>query len=86
MSLTIRYYAGARAATGLDSEVLDLPRSGPCTVDEVLRSLSERHGPELAKVLAACSFLLDEVAVRSLETTVPASGAVLDVLPPFAGG
>lgn len=84
-SLTVRYFAGARAAAGVESEVLPLPSSGDVTMDDVLRELSERHGPGLAKVLAACSFLLDEVAVRSTETTV-ADGAVLDVLPPFAGG
>ena len=85
-SVTIRYFAGARTAAGTDTEVLPMPSAGPCTVDDVLRSLSRRHGPELAKVLAACSFLLDETAVRSREAVVPSSGAVLDVLPPFAGG
>lgn len=85
-SLTIRYFAGARAAAGVDSEVLSLPAAGTWTVNDVLRELGDRHGPGLAKVLAACSFLLDEVAVRSPEALVPPGGAVLDVLPPFAGG
>ncbi|MGV7904314.1 MoaD/ThiS family protein, partial [Mycobacterium kansasii] len=40
--------------------------------------------PELGRVLTRCSFLLDEVAVR--DVAAPASGAMLDVLPPFAGG
>lgn len=84
-SLTVRYFAGARAAAGTDAEVLELPASGGWTVDHVLREISDLHGPQLAKVLAACSFLLDELAVRS--TAIPvADGAVLDVLPPFAGG
>ena len=81
----MRYFAGARAAAGRETEVLELPASGEWTVDDVLRELCDRHGPALTKVLAACSFLLDEVAVRS--TAAPLSdGAVLDVLPPFAGG
>jgi len=84
--LTVRYFAAARAATGVDAEELALPLPATWTVDDVLRELADRHGSELAKVLAACSFLLDEVAVRSRDTVVPSSGAVLDVLPPFAGG
>lgn len=83
-SLTVRYFAGARAAAGVDTEVVALP-PGVRTVDDALRELSDRHGPELAKVLAACSFLLDEVAVRSREAPL-ADGSTLDVLPPFAGG
>lgn len=82
--LTVRYFAGARAAAGRDSETLTV---GPelSTVDDVVRELSYRHGPDLAKVLAACSYLLDETAVRDRSTTLP-PGATLDVLPPFAGG
>lgn len=83
--LTVRYFAGAQAAAGVATEELILP-PGTWTVDDVLRELSERHGPELTKVLAACSFLLDEVSVRSRSAAVPPAGAVLDVLPPFAGG
>jgi sulfur-carrier protein len=83
-TVTVRYFAAARAAAGTEVEELALP-AGPYTVDDVLRELSVRHGPGLSRVLGACSFLLDEVAVRS--RSVPLSdGAVLDVLPPFAGG
>ena len=35
--------------------------------------------------MARCSYLLDEVAVRD-RALVLADGAVVDVLPPFAGG
>ena len=82
-SLTVRYFAGARAAAGIDSEVV--PLSGISSVEDLVRRLSDRHGPQLAKVLAASSFLLDEVAVRSKDAALP-DGAVVDVLPPFAGG
>ena len=86
-SVTVRYFAGARAAAGRDSEVLARPpATAVWTVDDALHELSRRHGPGLAKVLAASSFLLDEVAVRSLEAPLPPEGATLDVLPPFAGG
>ena len=83
-SITVRYYAGARAAAGVDSEMLSIPPDG-LTVDEALQALSERHGPALERILGACSFLLDEVAVRSFETPL-SEKSVLDVLPPFAGG
>jgi len=82
--LTVRYFAGARTAAGRDSETLTVG-PGLSTLDEVLRELSSRHGPGLAKVLAACSYLIDETAVRDRSATLP-PGATLDVLPPFAGG
>ncbi|WP_344871417.1 MoaD/ThiS family protein [Allokutzneria multivorans] len=82
-SLTVRYFAGARAAAGTPAEAVELDK--PSTVDEVLELLRERHGTRLRTVLPACSFLLDGVAVRDRAVTVP-PGAELDVLPPFAGG
>jgi molybdopterin synthase sulfur carrier subunit len=80
---TIRYFAAARAAAGVDSEPLELPDGA--TVADALAAIRERHGAELARVLDRCSFLLDEIAVRDRSAVVPA-GATLDVLPPFAGG
>lgn len=55
------------------------------TVGELLEIVTERHGPGMARVLARCSFLLDEVAVHGRQTVVR-DGQVLDILPPFAGG
>jgi molybdopterin synthase sulfur carrier subunit len=80
---TIRYFAAARAAAGVETEPLALPDGA--TVDDTLAAIRQRHGAELARVLDRCSFLLDEVAVRDRSAVVPA-GATLDVLPPFAGG
>ncbi|TQM15658.1 MoaD/ThiS family protein [Pseudonocardia kunmingensis] len=82
-TVTIRYFAAARAAAGVETEPLALPDGA--TVDDVLAAARARHGAELARVLDRCSFLLDEVAVRDRATAVPA-GATVDVLPPFAGG
>jgi len=79
--LTVRYFAAARAAAGVDAEPLEV--SG--TVDDAIRAIRDRHGSELGRVLDRCSYLLDEVAVRDRSTSLPA-GATLDVLPPFAGG
>jgi sulfur-carrier protein len=82
-TVTIRYFAAARAAAGVEAEPLELPDGA--SVDDALATIRERHGAELARVLDRCSFLLDEVAVRDRGAVVPA-GATLDVLPPFAGG
>ncbi|TQM35497.1 MoaD/ThiS family protein [Pseudonocardia cypriaca] len=81
VTITVRYFAAARAAAGVETEPIDV--SG--TVDDAIRAIRERHGAELGRVLDRCSFLLDEVAVRDRSAVVPA-GATLDVLPPFAGG
>ncbi|WP_424184088.1 MoaD/ThiS family protein [Actinokineospora sp. G85] len=79
----VRYFAGARAAAGVAEETVELPRGA--TVAEALAALGAARGPGLARVLASASFLLDEVAVRDRDTRLP-DVAVLDVLPPFAGG
>ncbi len=55
------------------------------TVGQLLDIAADRHGPGLVRVLARCSFLLDEVAVHGRQTPVR-DGQVLDILPPFAGG
>jgi molybdopterin synthase sulfur carrier subunit len=78
--LTVRYFAAARAASGTHSEVV-----AAGTVDEAVKLIIERHGDGLARVLTACSLLLDGRPVGDRST--PLSGDVgLDVLPPFAGG
>ena len=81
--VTVRYFAAARAAAGMPSEDIDI-RDG-ATVADALEAIASRHGEALRKVLAACSFLVDSVAVRD-RTTPLRPGAELDVLPPFAGG
>lgn len=83
IGVTVRYFAGAKAAAGTRSEDVTVPSGA--TVDDLITALAADHGEALARVLAAASFLLDEVAVRD-RTLVLAEGAVVDVLPPFAGG
>ena len=53
--------------------------------EPVLAEIAADHGPELAKVLERCSFLLDEVAIRDRDTVL-GGDSTLDILPPFAGG
>lgn len=81
--ITVRYFAAARAAAGLPNEDLDI-RDG-ATVADAIEAIAGQHGEALRKVLPACSFLVDSVAVRD-RTTPLRPGAELDVLPPFAGG
>ncbi|RJQ82545.1 MoaD/ThiS family protein [Pseudonocardiaceae bacterium YIM PH 21723] len=82
-SITIRYFAGARAAAGRPEEQVLI--STGTTVAELLISAGSRHGERLERALSGCSYLVDGVAVR--DRTMPLTdGAVLDVLPPFAGG
>lgn len=81
--ITVRYFAGAKAAAGVPSEQVSLAERD--TVADVLTVLSDRHGAAFTKVLSASSLLLNEVAVRD-RSVRPPTGATLDVLPPFAGG
>jgi sulfur-carrier protein len=80
--VTVRYFAAARAAAGLEDEILGV-ESGT-TVADLVEQLSARDA-ELAKVLKRCSFLCDGVAVRD-STAALENAQTVDVLPPFAGG
>ncbi|WP_224386962.1 MoaD/ThiS family protein [Pseudonocardia sp. ICBG1293] len=82
-TLTVRYFAAAKAAAGTGEETVELPDSA--IVADAVAALGTAHGPELAQVLLRCSFLLDEVAVRDRSAAL-GGAATLDVLPPFAGG
>ncbi|KKE99169.1 MoaD/ThiS family protein [Mycolicibacterium obuense] len=82
MTVTVRYFAAARAAAGVDDEAVDVDEAA--TVADLVEVLRAR-GPELARVLARCSYLRDGIAVRDI-TTPLAPAQTIDVLPPFAGG
>lgn len=85
--VTVRYFAGARAAAGVEEETVRVARPGgePVTVADVLAAVLALHDGRLARVVPACSFLLDGIAVHDHAVPVP-EHAELDVLPPFAGG
>ena len=78
--VVVRYFAGARAAAGVAEE-----KVSAATVAELLESLTAAHGNRLAAVLPACSLLIDGLACRDYSAALPVD-AVVDVLPPFAGG
>jgi molybdopterin synthase sulfur carrier subunit len=78
--VTVRYWAGARAAAGRAEESVEAG-----TVGALLDGIGGR--PELARVLTACSLLVDGARVtRDDRSRALPAGAVVDVLPPFAGG
>ena len=78
--VTVRYFAGARAAAGVETETRTA-----ATLEELVGQLVDDHGARLERVLTACSFLVDGTSARDPGTAL-APGAVVDVLPPFAGG
>lgn len=77
MAVTVRFWAGARRAAGSAERSLE-----GTVLGDVLDQLTEP--PELAKVIAAASFLVDGVSAERSSPLAP--GAIIDVLPPFAGG
>jgi molybdopterin synthase sulfur carrier subunit len=79
-AILIRYWAGARAAAGVDSEQLEA-----ATVASALAlTVSDGRG-ELGRVIERSSLLLDGVVVHD-QSTALTDGQTLEVLPPFAGG
>jgi molybdopterin synthase sulfur carrier subunit len=79
-TVIVRYFAGARAAAGVETE----DRTA-ATLADLVRQIADAHGPRLEKVLTACSFLVDGQQARDPGLAL-APGTVVDVLPPFAGG
>lgn len=79
----VRWFAAAGEAAGQVEEALEV--DGTTTTGELLARAVDAHGPQLGRVLAACSVLvngqLDEHRARLLTP-----GITVDVLPPFAGG
>ena len=77
---TVRYFAAAAEAAGTESERVEADDLGALLAD-----LRERHGAELTRVLDRSSVLHEGQYVSDPELAL-AHDAVLDVLPPFAGG
>lgn len=77
-TVTIRYWAAARAAAGMDEETYENIND----LNGLLVAIHERHRrADLDRVLGICSFLVDGVRGGEL-----VEGAVVEALPPFAGG
>ena len=80
-TVTVRYWAAARQAAGVDSEPFGLGEDA--TVSATVAAAVAAH-PDLARVARVATFLVDGRAAG--RDAVLASGATLEVLPPFAGG
>jgi sulfur-carrier protein len=89
VTATLRFWAAAREAAGAAEETV-----GAATLAEALAEAVRRRGGEdgagapLSRVLARSSVLLDGVQVGRADRArvrLP-EGAVVEILPPFAGG
>lgn len=83
--VTIRYWAAAKAAADMPEESVEA-----ATLAEALAAAVASRAPDdrLRTVLARSSFLVDATPVgrAAPESIALADGAVVEVLPPFAGG
>ena len=81
----IRYWAAAKAAAGVAEESVEA-----VTLRDALNAAVARRKPDvhLADVLVRSSFLVNATQVRreAAGSTLLDDGAVIEVLPPFAGG
>ena len=86
--VTLRYWAAARAATGVAEE--QVPVDGPVTLAALVAGALARHGDAagLAPLLGSCSVLVgDQPVGRSDPSAVVVEpGQSVEFLPPFAGG
>ena len=79
----IRYWAAAKAAAGVAQE-----RYQAGTLAEALENACTARGEEFRLILARSSFLIngDPVGTRPHDRVDLPDDAVVEVLPPFAGG
>ena len=84
-TVTVRYWAAAKEAAGVAEETLDAD-----TLAGAIAAVLARRGqdPRLRSVLGRSSFLVDGSAAggRGAGEVVLPEAAVIEVLPPFAGG
>lgn len=84
-AVTVRYWAGARAAAGVAEDVFDV--DGPVTLAAVVRRVLEAH-PAAERVVGVCSVLVGDRPVGGQDPAqvVVEPGSTVELLPPFAGG
>ena len=78
--VVVRYFAAARAAASVAEDIVEAD-----TVRVCLSTVEALRGPELQRVMKACTFLVDGVQSHDLDRPLVGTVAI-DVLPPFAGG
>jgi len=79
--VTVRYWAAAKHAAGVAEEKLDAATLAEALAEAVARRPA---ATEFRAVLARSAFLVD--GEQAAEAVALAEGAVIEVLPPFAGG
>jgi len=83
--VTIRYWAAAKEAAGVQEESVEA-----IALSDLLNTVVASRKPDgrLADVLARSSFLVnaDPVGRVARQSILLDDGAVVEVLPPFAGG
>ncbi|MDO8121577.1 MoaD/ThiS family protein [Isoptericola sp. b490] len=77
--IRVRYFAAAAEAAGVDEESVTAG-----TRAELVSVVVGRHGPDLARVLDRCALVAEGRRLDG-EDAID-DGALVDVLPPFAGG
>ena len=83
--VTIRYWAAAKDAAGMPEESLD----AVSLADALSAAVASREpGTRLGAIFARSSFLVDATPVgrAAKESIMLDEGAIIEVLPPFAGG
>ncbi|WP_299931033.1 MoaD/ThiS family protein [uncultured Nocardioides sp.] len=89
-AITVRYWAGARAAAGTAEDVIEADATtGELTLADVVARVLELHpGDQMARTVGVCSVLLGDRPVGSQDPAqvVVRAGEVVELLPPFAGG
>jgi sulfur-carrier protein len=85
VKVTIRYWAAAKEAAGVSEESVQA-----VTLGDALNTVVASRKPDarLADVIERSSFLVnaDQVGHVARESVLLEEGAVIEVLPPFAGG
>ena len=86
-TVTVRYWAGARAAAGTAEDAFAV--DGALSLADLVSLVLERHPDDrMARTVAVCSVLVGDRPVRSQDpsSVLVAPGSVVELLPPFAGG
>jgi len=84
-TITVRFWAAARTAAGV-AEVAVEAADCSAGLDRAVADRIAAGAPELARVVASSSFLVDGVRRDRLQLAAQQGPAVVEVLPPFAGG
>jgi molybdopterin synthase sulfur carrier subunit len=86
--VTLRYWASARAAAGVDTDPIDVTESATLA-DLIVRAKAlHADSSRFADVISCCSVMVGDRPVTSEDPAavrVPA-GSTVEFLPPFAGG